>query len=254
MFISEQKRNDLSKVIEVISDTHTSSAELRQKAGRAMLDLVGGDMCASYEWSPVSKEFKDGISINMSANHVDRYLSHFQYRNSERMQYVLGRPGARLVSDVISHDDLQNSEIYTELLRPEGHKFGINLTVFDGPTYLADLRIWRSGGSCDFSQSDVTMLELLGPALANAHKRTTRAQSKELSLSAPTILGLTAREMRVAGLVADGLSDKEIARQLGVSFATVRTHLNNAFKKLGTRNRTELATAMHNVPTSKHSH
>ncbi len=42
LFISEQKRNDLLKVIEVISDTHTSSAELRQTRDRHGLGRAGG--------------------------------------------------------------------------------------------------------------------------------------------------------------------------------------------------------------------
>jgi DNA-binding CsgD family transcriptional regulator len=41
-----------------------------------------------------------------------------------------------------------------------------------------------------------------------------------------------------------GLSDKEIARQLGISPATVRTHLDNAFKKLGINNRSVLARSL----------
>jgi len=41
--------------------------------------------------------------------------------------------------------------------------------------------------------------------------------------------------------VAQGLSDKEIARRLNISTTTVRTHLEHAFRKTGASNRAGLA-------------
>ena len=52
---------------------------------------------------------------------------------------------------------------------------------------------------------------------------------------------LTPAELRVAGLVAKGLKNKEIAERLFVSPYTVETHLKNMFAKLGFSSRAELA-------------
>lgn len=52
--------------------------------------------------------------------------------------------------------------------------------------------------------------------------------------------GLTQREAQVCSLVLQGLSDKEISRQLSISFPTVRTHLGHAFFKAGVTSRAEL--------------
>jgi DNA-binding NarL/FixJ family response regulator len=52
---------------------------------------------------------------------------------------------------------------------------------------------------------------------------------------------LTARELSIVQLVGRGLRNKEIAHQLGVTVATVRTHLNKVYDKLGSANRVELA-------------
>jgi DNA-binding CsgD family transcriptional regulator len=52
---------------------------------------------------------------------------------------------------------------------------------------------------------------------------------------------LTGAELRVAVAVADGLSNRETADRLFVSVKTVEFHLGNVFRKLGVRNRTELA-------------
>ncbi|WP_327633322.1 response regulator transcription factor [Kribbella sp. NBC_00482] len=59
---------------------------------------------------------------------------------------------------------------------------------------------------------------------------------------APTVKetdGLTARETEVLRLIAQGLSNPEIAGRLFISEATVKTHINNTFAKIGARHRAE---------------
>jgi DNA-binding NarL/FixJ family response regulator len=51
--------------------------------------------------------------------------------------------------------------------------------------------------------------------------------------------GLTAREIEVLRLMAEGLSNPEIATRLYIGQTTVKTHINNAFAKIGVRNRAE---------------
>ena len=51
-------------------------------------------------------------------------------------------------------------------------------------------------------------------------------------------LGITPRELEILSLVAQGLSNREIATRLFVSENTVKTHCSRAFDKLGARRRT----------------
>jgi DNA-binding NarL/FixJ family response regulator len=59
--------------------------------------------------------------------------------------------------------------------------------------------------------------------------------------AAPGPDGLTARESEILMLLAEGLSNKEIAHRANISPGTVRIHLGNIFKKLRVRSRTEAA-------------
>jgi DNA-binding CsgD family transcriptional regulator len=56
-----------------------------------------------------------------------------------------------------------------------------------------------------------------------------------------TATGLTPTEQRVADLVAEGRSNKEVAGELFVSVRTVEANLTRVYAKLGIRSRTELA-------------
>jgi DNA-binding CsgD family transcriptional regulator len=51
--------------------------------------------------------------------------------------------------------------------------------------------------------------------------------------------GITPRELEILGLVAQGLSNREIAGKLFVSENTVKTHCSRTFEKLGARRRTQ---------------
>jgi DNA-binding NarL/FixJ family response regulator len=52
---------------------------------------------------------------------------------------------------------------------------------------------------------------------------------------------LTDRERTIAQLIAEGASNPEIAQQLFLSRKTVERHVSNVLKKVGARNRAELA-------------
>ena len=55
---------------------------------------------------------------------------------------------------------------------------------------------------------------------------------------------LTAHELRIGLLVADGMTNREVAAALFLSPKTIEFHLAQIFRKLGLRSRTQLARAL----------
>ena len=82
-------------------------------------------------------------------------------------------------------------------------------------------------------------------ALAQANRvRLARAELKRISGRAATPGALTPAEERVAMLVAQGMTNKEVAAALFLSDRTVEGHLAHIFGKLGIRQRAEVAGAL----------
>lgn len=66
-----------------------------------------------------------------------------------------------------------------------------------------------------------------------------RSAGLERNEAAMEQLGISPREFDILALVADGLSNKEIARQLEISPNTVKTHMARLFEKLNVSRRTQ---------------
>jgi DNA-binding NarL/FixJ family response regulator len=63
---------------------------------------------------------------------------------------------------------------------------------------------------------------------------------------------LTARELAIAGLVAQGLRNKQIGAQLAITEGTVKLHLHSVYQKLGVTSRVELANRLREISAERH--
>ena len=123
------------------------------------------------------------------------------------------------------------------------------LTTFDLDEYVFDaLRAGASG----FLLKDSTAEELISAirTIAAGDALLDRAVTRRVidtftsmrpsnRTPAPELSRLTNREMEVLQLLARGLSNSEIARDLFVSDATAKTHVSNVLSKLGLRDRVQ---------------
>lgn len=115
--------------------------------------------------------------------------------------------------------------MYLEIHQPGGMRYEMMVSLPAPPGRSRRLLFWRESR---FSERDRLLLTLLRPHL--------------LALCPPPKPAgpgaLSPRQRDLMGLVADGLSNRQVARQLAISEGTVRKHLENIYTRLEVTNRT----------------
>ncbi|GAA0429940.1 DNA-binding response regulator [Acrocarpospora corrugata] len=115
-------------------------------------------------------------------------------------------------------------------------------------TYESDQDIVRAveAGAAGYLLKDTSRADLLGAIAAAARGETVLSPSVATKLvtrlRAPVAESLSPRETQVLSLVARGLTNAEIGRELFISETTVKTHLLRVFGKLGVSDRTAAVT------------
>ena len=115
------------------------------------------------------------------------------------------------------------------------------------PDELPVERVW-SAGARGILRREIDPASLAAAARAVAHNLAVLDPelTPDLPLAyarpvAPPVKELTGRELEVLALLAEGLTNKAIAQQLGISEHTVKFHVNAILGKLNAQSRTEAA-------------
>ena len=143
------------------------------------------------------------------------------------------------ISDFYSARQWHSTGGYQECCRPYGIEHELMLCLPAGPGWTAgpgrSLRlVFIRGPGPDFSDRDRDLLTVLRPHLQQAYLDAERHRHP-----APK---LTARHWELLHLVAAGHTNAQIARRLGISEGTVRTHLENIYRLLQVSSRTAAVT------------
>jgi DNA-binding CsgD family transcriptional regulator len=139
------------------------------------------------------------------------------------------------VADFYSARRWHSTGMYRDVMQPQGLENQIQLCLSEppgpdaGPGRSVRLFFLRGPGP-DFSERDRALLTLLRPHLQQAYHDAERRRSP--------VPKLTARQWDLLQLIAGGRSNFQIARQLGLSEGTVRSHLENIYARLNVSNRT----------------
>lgn len=120
-------------------------------------------------------------------------------------------------------------------------------STFDNPTYVARAVALGAAGYLSKSASQSEIIEAIRAA-ARGESLWSREELRRVSgaLATPqtsldTDVPLTKRESEVLKQLAFGLTNKEIAQALGISYETVKEHVQHILKKLGVADRTQAA-------------
>jgi DNA-binding CsgD family transcriptional regulator len=143
------------------------------------------------------------------------------------------------IADSYSARQWHSTGMYSDFYRPQGYEHDLMLTLPDpagqaaGPGRTVRLFFFRGPGP-DFSERDRALLTLLRPHLHQAYLDAERRRHP--------VPRLTPRQNDLLRLLAAGHTNTQIARRLGISEGTVRTHLENIYERLGVSSRTAAVT------------
>jgi DNA-binding CsgD family transcriptional regulator len=143
------------------------------------------------------------------------------------------------ISDFYSTREQHSTGTYTDCDRLLGieHVLALCLPAAQPPAAGSGRHVrmyLMRGPGLDFSERDRAVLTLLRPHLQQAYLEAERRRHP--------VPRLTHRQAELLRLVAAGHTNTQIARRLGISEGTVRTHLENIYQKLGVSSRTAAVT------------
>ena len=130
----------------------------------------------------------------------------------------------------------------------KAEKLRTRLMFFAEPEGDDDLTAAITAGTCNavstYADPDTILrsLRLMTEGIGALPSRDLSPNDTDSAKIEKMLQALTHRERQIVQLVTEGLSNKEIARELNVSRGTVKVHLYNIFQKLEINNRTVLAT------------
>jgi DNA-binding NarL/FixJ family response regulator len=175
-----------------------------------------------------------------------------------------GQPGLQVVGEAANG---QEAITQAEALHPQVILMDLRMPVLDGvaainhlrqhhfpgqilvlTTYDSDADILKAieAGATGYILKDAPRDELYRAIHATAQGQSYLSPSVATrlmgQLRAPAETPLSERELDVLSQVARGASNKEIARSLHISEATVKSHLLHVFSKLGVNDRTQAVT------------
>src|SRR5437016_1310997 len=146
-----------------------------------------------------------------------------------------------LTPDVVLVEDGFSDVTASEMLAVvHAENLPARLVFFTACVARGDLAAAIAAGAC----SAISMRErpeTLMQSLRLVAPRPPAGKDENESVSENVLAVLTDQERKITRLVAQGLSNKAVARQLNVSPGTIKVHLNHIFQKFGINNRTELA-------------
>jgi len=249
---------------EILLDLYAAEGleDLRARALALVRREFGGELTCHNEINLANGDSLSALSEPITEFGALRpaFFEHIeQHPSVQHILKVNGSGSAALkTSDFVSQRRWRNSGLYADFYRPLAdvrYQLTIGQRLGDRLVFFAISRRHR-----DFSEDERALLTSLRPhfiqAYRNAEARSelARLRAATAQAAAPefihgeaavfalmTRFQLSRREAQVLHEIAQGKTNEEIAQAIGISLSTVKTRLENVFRRLGVTSRTAAA-------------
>jgi DNA-binding CsgD family transcriptional regulator len=176
---------------------------------------------------------------NVSDSFVERYQK-FGKSVDPVMQYVLDYHAPAHEELVLSQGQWKQTELYQRCCAEYDHEHIMTGAVVGNGQLIGTIHFARMNNTPAFNTQDLLKLSAVcnhfSACLANLRSQQTIVKS----VKSYNFKLLTQRELQIANLVARGLTNKDIGKQLWISENTVKKALKKMFIKLDVTTRTEM--------------
>lgn len=202
-------------------------------AAKSLLDVIPAEAATLNDLDLASQQSVADIELideDYPEEPFRQFWDHFW--NSLTCSYTETIPRLRTevmwTGDFYSDRQWHSTGMYTQVLHPAGVEKEL-LIPLPAPPGIARRLVFFRGPGRPFTDGERDAAILLQPHITWALRRQGRLRATRL---------LTARQATILRLVAAGHDNAAIARRLGLSRGTVRTHLENIYARLGVSSRT----------------
>jgi DNA-binding CsgD family transcriptional regulator len=214
---------------------------------QALRELVGCDhiMFEGVDYLRGSSWFSqgNGYDVDWFSSEVEKGTFWDLVRSGNEVRPWIPDNNASIVTkptDYMCTKQWRGLPVYVDMLRHgPSTTYELMMNIEDTPGRQLRLLCWRNGGR-DFGERERFDLQLLMPHVEAAYRHGQQHRQKSR---------LTRRQQTLLEWVAGGWTNQQIARRMGLSEGTVRTHLNNIYARLGVSSRTEAVTRVFGIRT-----
>ena len=190
-------------------------------------------------------DFKGIVSYNVDKQTEEVYQNKYSGMDPIHPSRFENTDITVICSDTLmSNNEWRNSDFYKEFMAPRHYDHDADVFFRSGGKIIAVLSILRDDNIGPFDNRDLDLLRCLQPfmeyTLNNIYLPQRFTEREYLSEK----FTLTDRELDVVEIVMSGVDTKTLARELNLSIATVKTHLQHIFEKLGVHSTKELISTL----------
>jgi len=179
------------------------------------------------------------------AQNMNRYMLDMKAYDPLNVERLIS--SRKRVATIGNDRDLAPSnefERYSIYMQDSGFRDVMDFVFWNGEEAFAGLGILKSPDDPPITSEDLRVGWAMQPYLEYNLSRHPQQREFQRQKRLRRVYGLTHREVEIAKLISMGLTNQDIAEDLGIGLGTFKTHLLRVFRKLDVSNRTMLSMRM----------
>lgn len=192
--------------------------------------------------------------LEMSIKECETYVRTFYEKDYIKYTFDLSKHTITYRgTDIIEEEYRKKTEFYQMFLEPNEIPYGAGIVLRRHGKNIGIVNFFRNEDLGDFQDKDMFILSVLKSHVAHIlsrlleQPRMTGKEERTYITEAAGRFGLSYREQEVLEKIDEGLSNAQIADQMGISISTVKKHVYHIFEKAGVNTRGQLRKVLNDL-------